>query len=87
MTLCESNVVEPWWQADIEREDAKKQSLLPSSKLLLTIPEAGAVLSVSRSKIYGLMNSGDLPSVLLGRSRRIRVSDLEQFVGIGASDE
>lgn len=34
-------------------------------------PEAGEFLSVSRSKLYELMDSGDLPFVKLGRSRRI----------------
>jgi excisionase family DNA binding protein len=32
-------------------------------KLLLTITEASQVLAISRSKFYGLLNSGHLPSV------------------------
>ena len=38
---------------------------------LLTINEAAAFLAVSRSKLYMMMNDGALPSVRLGRSRRI----------------
>jgi excisionase family DNA binding protein len=52
-------------------------------KLLLTITEASQVLAISRSKLYELLNSGNLPSVHIGRSRRIRVKDLEDFVNVG----
>jgi excisionase family DNA binding protein len=52
-------------------------------KLLLTISEATHVLAISRSKLYGLLNSGHLPSVHIGRSRRIRMTDLEDFVKVG----
>ena len=52
-------------------------------KLLLTITEACQVLAISRSKLYGLLNSGHLPSVHIGRSRRIRITDLEEFVKVG----
>ena len=52
-------------------------------KLLLTITEASQVLAISRSKFYGLLNSGHLPSVHIGRSRRIRMTDLEEFVKVG----
>lgn len=51
-----------------------------TSKLLVTVSEAGRVLAISRSKVYELMEAGYIPSVCIGRSRRIRVSDLESFV-------
>jgi len=53
------------------------------TKLLLTLPEASHVLAISRSKLYDLLNSGHLPSVHIGRSRRVRVEDLENFVKNG----
>lgn len=49
-------------------------------KLLVTVIQASEVLGVSRSVVYELMNSARLPSVSIGRSRRIRVKDLEDFV-------
>ena len=49
-------------------------------KLLLTITEASQLLAISRSKLYELLNSGNLPSVHIGRSRRIRMKDIEEFV-------
>ena len=38
---------------------------------LVTVQEAGQFLSVSRSKLYDLMDNGELKFVKLGRSRRI----------------
>lgn len=57
----------------------------PIPKLLLTVPEARRALAISRSKMYDLLNSGDLPSVHIGRSRRVRVSDIEDFVNSGGA--
>lgn len=38
---------------------------------LLSVPDAAKFLSISRSAVYQLMQSGRLPYVHLGRSRRI----------------
>ncbi|KJF15808.1 helix-turn-helix domain protein [Acidithrix ferrooxidans] len=67
-------------------EDLAVQQGLPVRKLLLTVPEAGAALSISRSKVYELLESGSLASVYIGRSRRIRVSDVEDFVAGGGRE-
>jgi len=66
----------------VEHETRSDRGLAPM-KLLLTITEASQVLAISRSKFYGLLNSGHLPSVHIGRSRRIRMTDLEEFVKVG----
>jgi excisionase family DNA binding protein len=67
----------------IINEDLARQREIPFQKLLLTVPEAGCALAISRSKMYDLLNSGDLPSVHIGRSRRVRICDIEQFVNSG----
>jgi excisionase family DNA binding protein len=64
-------------------DDIARHRCLAPTKLLLTITEACQVLAISRSKLYGLLNSGHLPSVHIGRSRRIRMTDLEDFVKVG----
>ena len=38
---------------------------------LMTVMEAAAFLRLSRSKLYGLMDAGELRYVKLGRSRRV----------------
>jgi excisionase family DNA binding protein len=67
-------------------EDLAVQQGLPVRKLLLTVEEAGFALAISRSKVYELLESGSLASVYIGRSRRIRVSDVEDFVAGGGRE-
>lgn len=50
------------------------------TKLLYKIPEAVEVSSLSRSRLYELMDRGDLEFVKIGRSRRIPVDALESLV-------
>lgn len=59
---------------------------------LLTVIEVADHLCLSRSKIYELLADGTLPSVRIGRNRRITTKALAEFVtkhseiGINASD-
>ncbi len=69
----------------IINENVVRQQDAPVQKLLLTVPEAGRALAISRSKMYDLLNSGYLPSVHIGRSRRVRMSDIENFVNCGGA--
>ena len=48
--------------------------------LLLTVADVAKLLAVSRTKLYELLNSCAIDSVYIGRSRRIRLLDLESFV-------
>lgn len=59
---------------------AIKQRVQAVSKLLLTPEEAAELLSATRTRVYQLIASGALPSVKLGRSRRISLVALEAFV-------
>ncbi len=70
---------------DFVLDDIARHRSVAPTKLLLTIAEACQVLAISRSKFYGLLNSGHLPSVHIGRSRRIRITDLEEFVKVGGN--
>lgn len=49
-------------------------------KLLLRIPECVELTGIGRSTLYVLMASGELPSVKIGRSRRVRVQDLLNWI-------
>ena len=53
---------------------------MDSESLLLTVPEAAIRLGLGRSLVYGLLMSGEIASLKIGRSRRIPVSSLDQFV-------
>ena len=49
-------------------------------QLLVTPEEAARRLAVGRTTVYALMGSGELPSVNIGRCRRIAVTSLQFFV-------
>ena len=49
-------------------------------KLLLTPKEAAQQLGIGRSKLYQLIQSGKLESVLIGRCRRIQATALATCV-------
>ena len=48
--------------------------------LLLKIPDVATQLGISRAKVYELMGAGDLPSLKVGGCRRVRVTDLHDFI-------
>ena len=47
---------------------------------LLTVAEAAKVLGVSRSKIYQLIEWGELKAVKLGRSTQVEKESLDRFI-------
>ncbi|MGH9097371.1 MAG: helix-turn-helix domain-containing protein [Acidimicrobiales bacterium] len=51
-------------------------------KLLLTVEQAGEVLSLGRTVVYELMARGLIESVAVGRSRRIPAEALTAFVEV-----
>lgn len=63
-------------------EPARETAYVPKDvpRLLCTVMDASSALSLSRSKVYELINAGMLPTVHVGRSIRLPVADLESFV-------
>ena len=49
-------------------------------RLLVGVDEAARMLSLSKRSVQQLIYLGELPSVLIGRCRRIRIDDLVAFV-------
>ncbi len=47
---------------------------------LVNVREAALYLSISACRVYELSNLGALPAVKIGKSKRFRLADLEQFV-------
>jgi excisionase family DNA binding protein len=54
---------------------------------LYTVQEAAHALKMSRSKIYGLIKDGELHSVKIGGSRRLRKQDLLEYVAALGTNE
>ena len=52
----------------------------PVEKLALRVGEAAAMLSISRSQCYELIQAGKLPALKIGASWRIPVGRLREWV-------
>jgi excisionase family DNA binding protein len=63
----------------MENNQILEQSINPSERLLIA-SEVAFRLHISRSRAYGLMASGVIPNIHIGRSRRVRPIDLEQYI-------
>jgi excisionase family DNA binding protein len=51
-----------------------------SSKLLLTVPEVCALTGLSRGTVAAAVKAGELAAKQIGRSRRVKRTDLEEWV-------
>ena len=51
-----------------------------SHELLLTPEDVASILKIGRTRVYALLNSEDLRSFKIGKSRRIRRVDLDDFI-------
>ena len=51
-----------------------------TTPLLYTLPEAAAVLRISRTKLYELLSANEIPSIHIGRSRKIPAADLHDYI-------
>jgi excisionase family DNA binding protein len=50
---------------------------------LATVPEAARYLRLSRSKVYEMLDRGELPSVYFGKSRRVPWAALRTLAETG----
>jgi excisionase family DNA binding protein len=62
------------------REEGFDHGDRPVAAVLLTVEDAAEALSLGRTKVYELLESGLLPSVKIGRARRIPLSGVREFV-------
>lgn len=49
-------------------------------KLLLKVDEVARTLSLGRTKVVNMIMAGQLPSVKIGRARRVSVDALEDWI-------
>ncbi len=49
-------------------------------RLLLRVDEVAQRLALGRTKTYDLLAAGELRSVCIGRTRRVSVAALEEFI-------
>lgn len=65
------------WSMLLKENLSTEEKTLPR---LLNAQEVAAALNMGLSTIYMLMERGELPSIRIGRSVRIRLEDLEKFI-------
>ncbi len=63
-------------------DETSVKVVLVMQPLLLTVGQVAQVLNFSRSKVYELINLGDLPVLRFGKSVRVRVSALERWLDL-----
>ncbi len=61
-------------------ENAQERTERSDGVLLLTIVEAARVLSIGRTTMYELVGAGEIDVVHIGRSARVPVAALEEYV-------
>jgi excisionase family DNA binding protein len=54
--------------------------MVGDDRALLRVEEAAAMLAISRARAYSLVRSGVIPSVRLGRSLRVPLRQLREWV-------
>lgn len=63
----------------MEIKDSLSIEALLNSKLLKPT-EVAELLNISKSFAYRLLQSGNIPTIHLGKSVRVRMADLENFI-------
>ena len=58
----------------------ERQQEAPTQRLLLRIPEVAKALGLGRTKIYELIDAGELPVIHVGRAVRVSVTALQKWV-------
>jgi excisionase family DNA binding protein len=62
-------------------DNTKNQFIdMPKIEKLLNGNEVARLLNISRSRAYILMQTGVIPTVHIGKSRRVRPRDLETYI-------
>ena len=49
---------------------------------VLTVPETAQYLKLSKSKVYLLVQRGEIPHIKIGKNIRIRVKDLKKWLEV-----
>ena len=60
-------------------ELAKQSAAAPPAAKYMDVSNAARMLGIGRSSLYNLMREGRLSYVVVGRQRRLLVSDLEKY--------
>jgi excisionase family DNA binding protein len=54
--------------------------VIPGSRLLVSVDEAASLLCLGRTMVYSLVLRGEIPSIKVGRIRRIPMIGLQAYI-------
>ena len=63
-----------------KRQPAPQPDIATTPKLLLSVQEAAYALGCGRTKLYALLDAGEIPSFKVGPLRRVPLAALERYV-------
>jgi excisionase family DNA binding protein len=55
--------------------------------LLVSPKEASAMLDMSRAQLFKLLASGDIPSIKIGKLRRIELAEMQKWIARYRSEQ
>lgn len=58
-----------------------------SEPLSISVDDAARIVGIGRTRMFGLVGNGTVPSFKIGRTRLIRTQDLRDFVNRAARGE
>jgi len=64
----------------MHKRNAKQAGMSAGGRVLLSVDEAALAMSVGRTLVYDLVMRNEIPSIKLGRMRRIPVASLHEYV-------
>lgn len=67
-------------------EQVVNVTVVPDERVLLTVVEAAHRLGIGRSSLYRLLDAGQMRSIHVGRSHRIPVDALVDFINAKKAD-
>src|SRR4051812_31698238 len=67
-------------EVNVKRQNQTANDEAARPRQLLTVGQAAAMLALGRSKLYALMDAGELAYVKMGKSRRVRLADVEALI-------
>ena len=56
------------------------------NEVIYTIPEVAQYLKLSKSKVYHLVQTGQMPHIRIGKNVRVRESDLKEWIDEQSQD-
>jgi len=57
---------------------------VPEGRLTVSVPEAGQMLGIGRDAAYAAAKRGQIPTLTLGRTKRVSVAKLMELLGVAA---